>query len=60
MIFEICEEISTFLFILIVAIVAYAQITITIMSTDDINDNFRNSYVLALGELGDFGNFTGF
>ena len=30
----------------------------TLLNTDDLNDSFRNSYVLALGELGEFGDFT--
>ena len=59
MIFEIINDITTFLIILFTALFAYAQITyvMTIETTDvhkDLENDLKNSYVLGLGELGDF------
>ena len=54
MIFEILSDISTFMIILIAAMVSYTQITMIITQQDNIDKHWRASYVLSLGELGDF------
>ncbi len=55
MIIEIIGEITTFLFILFIAILAYAQILYTTKDTDsEETSTARGSFLLAFGELGDF------
>jgi hypothetical protein len=56
MIIEIIVEIKTFIFILFLAIIAYAQIMFVAMSmdTNEVSSSLRGSYVLAFGELGSF------
>ena len=54
MIFEIMTDISAFVTILFIALLAYSQIIISITDSDDIDANLRESYVLAFGELGSF------
>lgn len=60
MIFEIINDISTFLVILFTALFAYAQITY-VLTTDpeskSLETDLTNSYVLSLGELGGFDSF---
>ncbi len=53
MIIEIIAEITTFLFILIISIVAYTQILYTTTDSEE-TSTVRGSFVLAFGELGDF------
>lgn len=59
MIFEIINDITTFLLILFTALFAYAQITyvLTQKGSRDIITDLANSYVLSMGELGEFGEF---
>lgn len=59
MIFEIIEDVSAFLIILVTAILAYTQIIMSIEETEGLDQTMRNSYVLALGELGEFGAASG-
>ena len=59
MILEILVDIQTFLIILFMALLAYAQIMWSIDNlTTDPDEKAKNSYALALGELGDFNDFT--
>jgi len=62
MILDIIKDISTFLIILITALVAYGQIMLTINSANSeeplLDVEIRNSYVLSFGELGEFGDFS--
>jgi ABC-type multidrug transport system fused ATPase/permease subunit len=57
MIMEIIADISTFLIILGIAMMAYAQIMWSLDQLDVSDEVVRNSYVLAFGELGDFQDF---
>lgn len=59
MIFEIINDITTFLIILFTALFAYAQITYVLTDSSDksIITDLSNSYVLSLGELGSFDEF---
>lgn len=56
MIYEIIRDIQTFLIILFSALFAYAQINYSLVPIEerDIDQDLRSSYVLSLGELGDF------
>jgi uncharacterized membrane protein len=58
MIMEIIADISTFLIILGIAMMAYAQIMWSLDQLDVSDEVVRNSYVLAFGELGDFQDFS--
>jgi len=58
MIFEIFKDISAFMIILVVSVVAYAQVSMIFKTLDsehkvDIESYLRSSYLLTLGELGD-------
>jgi hypothetical protein len=56
MIFEIIKDISTFMIILFVAVIAYAQISMIDGQADvsDIGEFLKDSYALTLGDLGEF------
>jgi len=57
MIMEIIIDIQSFMLILILAMVAYAHISYLTKEAGNVNEEIKESYVLAFGELGNYPDF---